>query len=142
MLVAETPVGKTIDVEVLRNGKAKTLEVTIAKLKENEIANTDTEDAIQKGKGGLALRDLRPEEREQRGRKDDEGVLVGGVRPDSPAAEAGIRVGDVILQVNKSNVASAADVKAEIGKAKSDSPLLLLLRRADGGNLYASLAAK
>lgn len=141
-LVASTPVGKTVDVEVLRNGKAKTLEVTIAKLAEQDMANTDDENVSQQGKWGLALRELRPEERKQMGLKEEEGVLVGMVQPDSPAAAAGIQVGDVILQVNKASVASVADVKNEIAKAESDAPLLLLLRRAEGGNRFATLAAK
>jgi len=141
-LVASTPIGKTVEVEVLRNGKEKMVDVTVAKLAEQDIANADDEDAPQKRKWGLALRELRPEEREQMGLKDGEGVLVGGVQPDSPAAEAGVQTGDVILQVNKTSVTSVAEVKSEIAKAESDTPLLLLLRRADGGNRFATLAAK
>lgn len=141
-LVASTPVGKTVEIEVLRNGKGKTLGVTIAKLAEQDIANADDEDAPQQGKWGLALRELRPEERNRMGLKEEEGVLVGVVQPDSPAAAAGVQVGDVILQVNKASVASVADVKNEIAKAEGDTPLLLLLRRAEGGNRFATLAAK
>lgn len=141
-LVAATSVGKTIPVEVVRNGKAKTLDVTIAKLTEDEVANVEEEGGAQKGKWGLALRELRPEEREQMGLKDGEGVMVGNVQPESPAAEAGVQAGDVILQVNKTAVASVAEVKKEIGAATGDAPLLLLLRRADGNNRFATLAAK
>jgi serine protease Do len=141
-LVAVTPVGKTVPVEVVRNGKTKTLSVTIAKLTESDVASADEEGAPQKGKWGLGLRDLRPEEREQMGLKDGEGVMVGGVQPESPAAEAGIRPGDVILQVNKTTVASVSEVKKEISKAASNDSLLLLLRRADGNNQFATLAAK
>lgn len=141
-LVAATPVDKTVPVEVLRNGKTKTISVTIAKLKADEVANAEEESTEQKGKWGLALRDLRPEEREQMGLKADEGVMVGNVQPESPAAEAGMQVGDVILEVNKKAVATVTDLKKELGKAESDSPLLLLLRRADGGNRFATLAAK
>jgi serine protease Do len=141
-LVAATSVGKTVPVEVVRNGKAKTLSVTIAKLTEQEVANAEEEGAPQKGKWGFALRELRPEEREQMGLKSGEGVMVGDVQPDSPAADAGIQPGDVILQVNKTSVASVAEVKKEIGKTPSDSSLLLLLRRANGNNQFATLAAK
>jgi serine protease Do len=141
-LVASTPVGKIVPVEVIRNGKTKTVEVTIAKLAEQERGDAEVEDAAQKGKWGLALRDLRPEEREQMGLQDGEGVLIGGVQPDSPAAEARLQAGDVILQVNKTTVASVAEVKTAISKAGSDKPLLLLIRRADGNSQFISLAAK
>ena len=140
-LVAETPVGETVPVEVLRNGKNTTLEVKVAKLAEETAANESEEQGAEKSKWGLALRELQPEEREQAGVKADEGVLVAGIAPESPAAEANLQVGDVILEVNRVAVGSVADLKKEMDKVEGDKPLLLLLRRADG-NLFASLAAK
>jgi serine protease Do len=62
--------------------------------------------------------------------------------PGSPAAEADIQVGDVILQVNQTPVSSVEELKKEIGKAPENKPLLLLLRRADGNNRFAALAMK
>ncbi len=141
-IVAATPVDKTVPVDVLRNGTAKTISVTIAKLKDDEVAKAEEETGEQKGKWGLALRDLKPEEREQMGLKTSEGVMVGNVQPESPAAEAGVQPGDVVLEVNKKAVATVTDLKKELGKAATDAPLLLLLRRADGGNRFATLAAK
>jgi serine protease Do len=140
-LVAETPVGETVPVEVLRNGKGKTLEVTVAKLVDEAAANDTDEQGEQKGQWGLALRELRPEEREEAGLKDGEGVLVTGIAPESPAAEANLQVGDVILEVNRVPVGSVSDLQKETAKVEGDKPLLLLLRRADG-NLFASLTAK
>jgi len=140
-LVAETPVGETVPVEVLRSGKSKTLEVKVAKLTDEASANDPDEQGAQKSHWGLALRDLRPEERERAGLKDGEGVLIAGIAPESPAAEANLQVGDVILEVNKAAVGSVADLKKEAAKVEGDKPLLLLLRRADG-NLFASLTAK
>jgi len=140
-LVAETSVGKTVPVEVIRDGKTKMLEITIARLAEEATAD-ESSAASQKSKWGLALRELRPEERERLGLNNDEGVMVGGVLPESPAAEAEIQVGDVILEVNKIPVGSVAGLKQEAAKVEGDKPLLLLLRRADGNNRFASLAAK
>ena len=90
----------------------------------------------------MALRELNPQEREQMNLKDGEGVIVAGVNPDSPAAEAGVREGDVILEVNRTRVESVDALKKEIAKVVEDKPLLLLLRRSNGVNQYASLAAK
>lgn len=140
-LVADTPVGETVSVEVLRNGKNTILEVKVAKLAEEVVANESEEQGAEKSKWGLALRELRPEEREQAGVKADEGVLIAGITPESPAAEANLRVGDVVLEVNRVPVGSIADLKKEMEKVEGNTPLLLLLRRADG-NLFASLAAK
>jgi serine protease Do len=139
-LVAATPVGKTVPIEVLRKGKNKTLEVTVSRLKEQEVAIDEPTE--QKGKLGLALRDLRPEERERLALEEDEGVGVAAVQPESPAAEAGIQAGDIILQVNQTPVGSVEALKKEIGKAGESKPLLFLLRRADGHNQFVTLAAK
>src|SRR5262249_43557785 len=120
MLVASTPVGKTVPVEVVRDGKTKTLEVTVERQAGDEAENdTDT----HKAKWGLALRELRPGERAQRNLDSGEGVLMGEVAPDSPAAEAGIKPGDVILQVNRKPVTSVAEVKKEIAAVAAGKPL-------------------
>ena len=88
------------------------------------------------------MRDPRPEEREQLGLKEGEGVVVENVLPDSPAAAAGVQDGDVILQANQTAVGSVAELKKEVDKVAADKPLLLLLRRADGNNRFVTLAAK
>jgi serine protease Do len=139
-LVAATPVGGTVPVEVLRNGKVKALDVTISKLSEKEVGLD--EPPAQQGKLGLALRDLRPEERERLSLKEDEGVGVEGVMPNSPAAEAGIQVGDVILQVNQTSVGSVEELKNAVHQAGDDQSLLFLLHHADGNNQFVTLAAK
>jgi serine protease Do len=136
-LVASTPVGKTIPVEVMRDGKTKTIDVTIRKLNDQTTAVSPKE---EKSEWGLALQNIRPEERHQMNLTGNEGVLVQAVTPGSPAANAGVQAGDVILQVNQVPVGSVEGVKREAAKAKGDKPLLLLLRRADGTTSFAALS--
>jgi serine protease Do len=136
-LVAATPVGKTVPVEILRNGKSQTLNVAISKLNDSTVANTPQE---EKSEWGLALREIRPEERGQMGLTGKDGVLVASVQPNSPAQEAGVQAGDVILQVNQAPVSSVEGVKNQVAKANGDKPLLLLLRRADGSTSFAALS--
>jgi serine protease Do len=136
-LVGSTPVGKTVAVEVMRDGKTRTVNVAISKLNDQTAAvNTKQE----KSEWGLAMQNIRPEERRQMGLTGNEGVLVASVMPNSPAANAGIQAGDVILQVNQVAVTSVQGVKDEAAKAKGDKPLLLLLRRADGSTSFAALS--
>ena len=136
-LVAATPVGKTVPVEILRDGKMKTINVAISKLNDSTAA-LDTKQ--EKSEWGLALQDIQPEERRQMGLTGSEGVIVTAVMPGSPAANAGIHAGDVILQVNQAPVTSVQGVKDEAAKAKGDKPLLVLLRRADGSTSFAALS--
>lgn len=125
----------------MRNGKTKTVEVTVARMTEETAAKETNEEAIKKSKWGLALREVRPEERAELKLKDGEGVMVTNVLPDSPAAEAGVQEGDIIVEVNKSPVGSVAALKKEADKVEGDKPLLLLLRR-ENSNRYASLTTK
>jgi serine protease Do len=126
-------------VEILRDGKSMTVNVTVAKLKEETVA---VDGKNEKSNWGLSLRELRPQERSRLGVTDHDGVVVENVAPVSAAAEAGVQRGDVILQVNRVAVDSVAAVKAEVAKAKADQPLLLLLRRADGNTGFVALAAR
>ena len=138
-LVAATKVGNTVPVEVSRKGKSETIQVSIGKMQEEHQAKSTS---VDKSEWGLALRDLQPEERMQAGLKDGEGVLVSGVQPGSPAAEASVQAGDVILEVNQNPVGSSADIKKQVDTAKEGKPLLLLLKRPNGNSRFASLAAK
>ncbi len=140
LLVANTKVGTKVPIDVVRDGKTRTLTVEIAKLDEPEVASGPA--AAKRGKWGMALRDLTPDERDRMQLKAGEGVIVAGVRPDSPAADAGVREGDVILEVNRTPVKTVDEVKKAIVTVAEDKPLLLLLRRNNGVNHYASLSAQ
>jgi serine protease Do len=139
MLVAATPVGKPVEVGVVRNGKRKTLRVVVARLAD-EVASTDS--APAKAKWGLALRELSPDERARLLLEDDQGVLVAGVAPGSPAGAANIEAGDVILQVNRAAVGTVEELRHEAAKVPDGKPLLLLVRPSAGGSRFAALAAR
>src|SRR5262245_2806832 len=127
-LVAGTAIGKTVSLELRRDGKSKELDVTVQKLAEDEVASNDV--APNKARWGLALRDLKPDERRERDLEHDAGVLVTDVAPDSPAADAGVKAGDIVLEVNRKGVGSVTGLKAEIAKVADGKPLLLLVRPA------------
>ncbi len=138
-LVAATKIGETVRVEVVRDGAHRTVEVTVAKLADDDVP---AQAAPNKGKWGLMLRELTPEERAQRSLEDGQGVLVAGVAPGSPADEAGVRSGDIILQANRKPVGSVEALRAEAGKIPDGKNLLLLVRPADGADHFAALAAR
>ena len=138
-LVAAGKVGETVGVDVIRDGKRKTLDVTLAKLADDDVAEATTP---SKGKWGLMLRELTPEERAQREIADGQGVLVTGVAPDSPAEEAGLHRGDIVLQVNRKSVGSVEGLRAEVAKVADGKHLVLLVRPADGNDHFAALAPR
>jgi serine protease Do len=138
-LVAATPVGATVPVEVLRDGASKTLQVTVAKLADDEVRESA---APGKSRWGLALRELTPEERAERGVEEGQGVLVTAVEPGSPADDAGLHGGDIVLQANRKPVGSVTALQKAVGKVEEGKHLLLLVRPADGGDRFAALEAR
>ena len=138
--VAGTAVGKTVSLEVRRDGKPRDVDVTVAKLAEEEGASDGGEQ--HRGRWGLALRDLTPNERRERELEPETGVLVTEVAPDSPAADAQVKPGDVILQVNRHPVGSVDALRSEVGKTADGKPLLLLVHPSEGGSRFAALAAR
>ena len=130
-MVAATPVNEKATVTVLRDGKQHDLTVKIAKLP-SESTELATSTPPAKGKWGLQLHDLTPEIGQQFRLQADQGVVVVGVDPDSPAQEAGIQQGDVIVEVNRHAVNSIDQLKENIGKSKNQDRLLLLVQRQNG----------
>ncbi len=131
VVVAATPVGEELTVTVLRDGKQEELQVTVAKLDSDDGGSKGSTN-IPKGKLGMQLQELSPQVKDRFGIQADKGVGVVAVAPDSPAADAGIVKGDVILEVNRKAVASIGEVKKQIKKAKDKDRVLLLVQRQNG----------
>jgi serine protease Do len=130
-MVAVTPVDRKVTVTVLRNGKKRQLHVKVGKLPSEEAKLSQTSQPAD-GKWGLQLHDLSPQMGHQFRLQVDQGVVVVGVKPGSPAYEAGIQQGDVIVEVNRQPVNSVEEVKKNINKSKQKDHLLLLVQRQNG----------
>ncbi|MGH9368936.1 MAG: S1C family serine protease [Thermoanaerobaculia bacterium] len=82
-----------------------------------------------RGYVGVRLVGITPELREHFGVPRDAGVLVGGVEPDSPAAKAGIRVGDILTAVDGDRIDSARDLSRAVRRKKAGQTVQLDLSR-------------
>ena len=81
---------------------------------------------------GLQVGEITPELARQFNLQTDKGVVVKGIRPDTPAADAGLEPGDVVLEVNHDKVASIDDFLTKAKEAKRDKkPALLLVQRGN-----------
>jgi len=136
-MVAETEVGKAVDVEVWRKGAIATESITLGLLEEATGSETATvETATQKESLlGLVFEPLNAEARAALKIGDEvTGVLISDVVPESPAAEKGVRAGDVIVEINQQTVSSPNEASARIKEIKTEgrrSALLLLNRGGD-----------
>jgi serine protease Do len=137
-MVAATAVDEEVTLTVLRNGKERKLPVRIGELA-SEDGSLAATPSSGKGKWGLQLHELNADVKHQFRLKADQGVVVVGVEPGSPAQEAGLRQGDVIVEVNRHTVNSVNDVKENISKSKDKDNLLLLVQRQNG-KFYVPMA--
>jgi serine protease Do len=131
--------GTTIKLDVIREGKTVNVPVTLEAM---DKRNGDEESATTehgKPRWGLGLADLTPDTRDQlQAPKDIRGAVVGNVQPGSPADNAGLRKGDVILEVNRHAVQSATDAAQELGKVEKGKEALVLVW-SQGGNTFRVL---
>jgi len=127
--VSEMAPGTKITLSVIREGKPVTLSLTVGQFHGNtEVASNDGQDGPQSGKLGLAVSDLTPDARQQVNAPDQvHGVVVESVRPASPADEAGIRPGDVIVEVNRKPTQSASQFASEVHQNREGKDILLLV---------------
>ncbi|HYB74131.1 MAG TPA: DegQ family serine endoprotease [Candidatus Sulfotelmatobacter sp.] len=130
-LVAETPVGKNVTVKALREGKEITVRATLAVLDEERLASRGSGGAPSRAKLGMALQDITPEMAQTLGLKDPRGVVVTQIEPGSPADAAGLQVGDVILEVNRTKVQNLRETQQALEKTGPDRGTLLLVKRGD-----------
>lgn len=143
-VVAESPVGKAVDVVVIRKGEEQTVKVTLGRLEDGEkLADagevgddgaTDLPETLATVEVlGMTLAELTDEGRQEFAIADSvSGVVITAVDPDSAAAEKRIEPGDVIVEIAQEAVATPQDVEDRIAALKQDgrrNALLMLAGR-------------
>ncbi len=134
-IVASTPVGRTVSITIFRQGKIIPLHVAVAEMEEpTEIAKAPSKKPL-----GMTVQDITPEIARALELEVATGVVVAGVEPESPAAKADIRKGDVIQEVNRKPVKDVQEFDQAIEAAKEQENILFLVRRGDS-NLFVVVA--
>ena len=134
--IAQLPPGRDVNLTVLRDGKERTIGVTLAELRS---PNTESRggDAESGSAGyGLSVEPLTPDVARQLGVSGSAGVVVTGVQESGRAAEAGLRRGDVITDVDGKAVTNADQLRSAL--KSGDRPALLLVFRG-GTSLFVPL---
>jgi len=133
--VASTPVGKEVEVAILREGKPLILKLKVGELKDEAAAPT-----VEKAKLelGMSVQEITPEMAQQLRLNELTGVVVSQVEPGGAADEAGVQRGDVIREVNGNLVRNPSDYRAALTKVKKGEIVRLLIRRGER-NLYLTV---
>jgi len=128
-IVANTPVGKRVDVTVIRSGREKRLKVEVSEMKEEKVARAEgfaTEREL-----GITVQDLTPEIAKHLGLSEKAGVLVSQVKAGSPAYEAGIKRGDIIKEIDRQPIADMNGYRRQMAEIKGKNEILMLIQRGE-----------
>lgn len=138
-LVATMPPGTKATVDIIREGEALSIPVTLGTLEEDEAQ------AVAKAKPsevevslGLRVEPITPDIATSLKLDNTDGVVVSGVDADGPAAEAGLRRGDVVREINRLPINDLGDYETVTSNLRTDTTVLLLVERR-GSNLYVAL---
>ena len=133
-LVAQAPIGKSVDVEIQRQGQKKTLSVLVGLLEDEEDKPEPASEKKEEQKPaepsvlGLTLQPLNDEVRQRLGFDQKlKGLVVTDIDPNGPAASKNIRLGDVVTEASQTPVTSLQDLQAAIEKIKKEGGKTVLL---------------
>ena len=132
--------GTTIHLQVMRDGKNVEVPVTLEAMGSRDKSAKETSDAGHgKPRWGVGVSDITPEVREQlQAPSDLHGAVIQQVQPGSPADNAGLQSGDVIVEVDRKPVQSAADVQKALSSVPKGQDALVLVW-SNGGNSFRVL---
>ncbi len=142
-IVADSEVGQKVPVVLWRDGKEVTVQATLAEKPDDQTqvasASTDAKPEAPKQTEiaglGMKLTAITPDAKDKfQLNPDQKGVVITDVSPDSPAAERGLKPGDVIVEVQQEPVSSPADVQSRVDGVRKQSrkSVLMLIQSQDG----------
>ena len=148
LMVSQTAPGRKVTLKLVRDGKEKTLTATLGEIPKEVLARSGQIQPSERGKSEMdALDGVEVTDLDAQARREAEvpanvrGALVTRVAPDSNAADAGLRPGDVLVEINRQPVRSADEAVAMSEKAKTDRLLLRVWRGGEGrgGMIFVSV---
>ena len=148
-IVADTPVGKDVEVVIVRKGKEETKTVKLGRLEEREAGQGSAvtpapaeEKSVVKKTLGLELANMSDELRKKYKIKDTvKGVVITGVDAGSAAADKRLTPGSTIVAIEQEQMTGAADVQKKVDALKKagKKTALLLVATAEGDMLFVAL---
>ncbi|HSE33313.1 MAG TPA: DegQ family serine endoprotease [Pyrinomonadaceae bacterium] len=139
--VASMPPGTTVNVKAVRDGREASFNVALAELPDNRRSSTEENDSgsgSNTGRYGMSLQPLTADMASRMGLPaNEQGLVVSRIDPDGAAADAGLRQGDLIQEVNRRPVRNLTEFTAAAQQSGS-RPALLLVKRGEA-TVYITL---
>jgi len=137
-MIAKISVGESAAVKILRDGKEKTVQVTVGKRPEERLAARGPQKERQE-EFGISVSNLTPEIVQRFNTAETDGVIVTQIESGSKGDNADVRVGDIIKEINRQPIKNESDYQAVLAKVVPGEPVNLFIRRKDAGFLVAKL---
>lgn len=139
LIVASTPVGKSAKVEIIRKGEKKTLDIKVGELKDDEEASQTTGGGSANGTAlGFKAGEITAERAKQLKVPEKSGVIILQVDDGSPAEEAGLQAGDIVMEVDREKITDLTQFNKKIRGYKAGDTIMFLIKRS-GSSLFLTL---
>jgi serine protease Do len=132
-LAADTPIGRKVEVQLIRAGKVLKLALTVGSAESTEAAQARPEEATPSAWLGLTVEDLPPQLRA----RGVNGVVVTDVEEGSVAAEAGLQNNDIIVAVNQKKIKNVVEYEKAVKEAEKKGSAALLVKRGAASIYFA-----
>jgi len=138
--VAVAPIDKKVKMVIFRDGKKQDVYVAVSKLKDGEQTVADRENsATESNRIGITVQELTNDLAARLGIKESKGLVITEVKAGSPAEDAGVTPGAIIVEINGQHPDSPEKFNAVVAALKKGDIARLLLRRNDGSILYLAV---
>jgi serine protease Do len=140
-IVATLPPGKEIEIDYIRSGKVESVKVTLERMESGEkiVEKREEGEVSAADKLGLITKTITASDARKLGLKSAKGIFVERVEPASPAEEADIRTGDIILEVNGTGIKDAESYLNALKGLEKGSIVRLLVQR-QGATIFIALS--
>jgi serine protease Do len=141
--VSQAKPGEKVTLAILRDGKQQSVPVTLEAMNKKDTQSASAGAPKGKARWGIGISDLSPDVRDQLELPSNvKGAVITNVLPGSPADNAGLSRGDVIVEVDRHQVNSAADVQKELGSVPQNKDALVLVWSNGGSSFRVMHAAE
>ncbi len=138
LYVANSEIDQNIPITIIRDNKEKHLLIKLVERPEELSQNSIEKESENSAELGITVAGLDSDLAQQYEIEEDEGVIIKDIESNSPAALSNLRVGDVIIEVNRKKIKNVKDFRKTISESDEDT-ILFYVRKSSGNYQYISL---
>ena len=136
--IANTPVGQTVAIKLLREGKEQQVKVTLSKREDSKLSSRQQQ--TQPGDElGIQVTEITPEMMQRYNLPKGEGIIIVDVDSQGKGAAAGVEKGDIVVEINYKKIKTVKDYNEQLQKIKKGENIKMLIQRPNAGFLVVEI---